>query len=265
MILYLSNMYQALLISALVWSCTPTFGVDLSTLTSTSSFECLRQHDYDFVIVRAWRSFSSFDPNAPQTLHNAVAGGFPTDQLGVYMFPCFSAHKPASEQVNSMVEALGSSPYSKVWVDLETNSSPGCGWGTDYTANCQFVKQLVEAGKAAHKKMGIYASKYMWEKIMGGLDRCSTFTDLPLWYAHYDHKPSFEDWAPYGGWTQPTIKQYQGTTSLCGAGVDLNFMWFFISFGISFPAVQKVFLLILSLPIYHTNQQILLIFMYKTL
>ena len=62
------------------------------------------------------------------------------------------------------------------------------------------------------------------------------------WYAHYDGNPSFSDFQPFGelgvrwgtshspnpllpptctaGWTHPAIKQYQGTTSLCGAGVD---------------------------------------------
>lgn len=45
---------------------------------------------------------------------------------------------------------------------------------------------------------------------------------LPLWYAHYDNSPSFSDFAAFGGWTAPNIKQYEGTSSLCGASVDRN-------------------------------------------
>ena len=35
---------------------------------------------------------------------------------------------------------------------------------------------------------------------MGGVDNCKKFSQLPLWYAHYDKNPSFSDWQPFGGW-----------------------------------------------------------------
>lgn len=63
----------------------------------------------------------------------------------------------------------------------------------------------------------------MWTTIMGGVDKCTKFSNLPLWYAHYDKNPSFNDWQPYGGWEKPYIKQFQGTTPLCDASVDLNY------------------------------------------
>ena len=69
----------------------------------------------------------------------------------------------------------------------------------------------------------MYASKYMWGKIMGGTDMCMKFASLPLWYAHYDKNPSFSDWVAFGGWKEPQIKQFQGTTALCDASVDLNY------------------------------------------
>ena len=46
--------------------------------------------------------------------------------------------------------------------------------------------------------------------------------DLPLWYAHYDNNPSSSDFRAFAGWSKPAIKQYGGTGSLCGAGVDLD-------------------------------------------
>ena len=27
----------------------------------------------------------------------------------------------------------------------------------------------------------------------------------PLWYAHYDNNPSFSDFTPFNGWTQPAM------------------------------------------------------------
>ncbi len=45
---------------------------------------------------------------------------------------------------------------------------------------------------------------------------------FPLWYAHYDGNPSFSDFAPFAGWNNPSIKQYNGDVTICGADVDEN-------------------------------------------
>ena len=53
---------------------------------------------------------------------------------------------------------------------------------------------------------------------------------VPLYFFSFNHSdgsPSFSDFVPFGGWTKPNIKQYQGTTSLCSAGMfflRLNFI-----------------------------------------
>ena len=114
-----------------------------------------------------------------------------------------------------MIQNLSKSNYSQIWIDMETNTSPGCGWGKDYQANCQFTEQLVSAAKKSGKKVGIYASIYMWTTIMGGVNNCPKFVNLPVWYAHYDGIKNFSDFKAFGGWTKPYAKQFKGTTSLC--------------------------------------------------
>ena len=39
-------------------------------------------------------------------------------------------------------------------------------------------------------------------------------------YPHYDDSPSFSDFVPFGGWTRPAIKQYEGDATVCGVDVD---------------------------------------------
>lgn len=63
----------------------------------------------------------------------------------------------------------------------------------------------------------------MWINIFGSATNCDHFTGIPIWYAHYDGKPSFDDFAPFGSWKTPNIKQYKGTTSMCGGSVDLSY------------------------------------------
>jgi len=83
--------------------------------------------------------------------------------------------------------------------------------------------ELLEALRKNGKKVGIYASRYMWGSIFGSYDFCpQAAVGVPLWYAHYDDKPSFSDFVPFAGWKTPMIKQYKGTSSLCGASVDRN-------------------------------------------
>jgi len=41
-------------------------------------------------------------------------------------------------------------------------------------------------------------------------------------FALYDDQPSFKGFKAMGGWTTPTIKQFQGDKTMCRFGVDLN-------------------------------------------
>ena len=62
------------------------------------------------------------------------------------------------------------------------------------------------------------------DKCNGSKDSCTNYTNYPLWYAHYDGKKSFDDFndSSFGGWTNPNVKQYQGSTTLCDTDVDLD-------------------------------------------
>ena len=79
---------------------------------------------------------------------------------------------------------------------------------------------MINQANALGIKWGIYTSASQWGPITGNT---AEFGAPALWYAHYDGSPSFSDFRPFGGWSHPSIKQWAGTTSLCGAGVDKNF------------------------------------------
>jgi GH25 family lysozyme M1 (1,4-beta-N-acetylmuramidase) len=201
-------------------------GIDHSELTTVDQFKCLLGIDRTYAIYRAWKSYGAFDVNAPQSLANAYAAGFKVEDIGVYIFPCYNVTKTPEYQMQEMVKQLDAagSKYSTIWLDVEINPSPSCAWTNNFTENCAFTERLANAGQQLGKKIGIYASSYMWNQIMGASDRCNKFVDLPLWYPHYDNVTSFSDFKPFGGWTKPDIKQYQGTVVLCGIdGVDLNY------------------------------------------
>jgi hypothetical protein len=66
----------------------------------------------------------------------------------------------------------------------------------------------------------------MWREIHGDADTCTIFKTLPLWYAHYDNTPSFDDWnsvSKFGGWVWPTLKQFKGDSVICGTRMDVSY------------------------------------------
>lgn len=206
-----------LCISLQIASC--TLGVDVSQLYSTATYQCMKSSGYDFAIIRGYCSYGGVDHNVVQGLQNAKAANLITD---IYMFPCRG--KSGTAQVDEMMNAISGSLYGMVWIDIETNPSPGCSWeGHDANSNCAFTQEIINRIKAHGKVPAIYASAYMWQTIFGSRSACPQVASQQLWYAHYDGSASFADFSPFGGWTRPNIKQFSGTSSLCGAGVDKDF------------------------------------------
>lgn len=203
----------------LLYSANCVLGVDVSQLFSTATYQCMKSNGYSFAIIRGYCSYGALDKNAPQSLTNAKNAGLITD---IYMFPCRG--KSATAQVDEMFSGISSNLYGMIWIDVETNPSSGCGWnGHSADSNCQFVSDIIDRIKQKGKKCGIYGTAYMWETIFGSRSACKSVASQQLWYAHYDGKASFSDYSTFGGWSTPNIKQYQGDTTLCGAGVDKNY------------------------------------------
>jgi len=190
-----------------------TKGVDLSTLVSEADFACLKSNGYTFAVMRCYRSTGSVDPNCAGSIKNAWAAGLA--HVDAYIFPCFKCGNPAG-QVSATVNYLKSNDvkFGMIWFDIEGTQY----WGAQ-ADNRAFFEGLVKEAKALGVNFGVYTSASQWNPIMGSYTGGAAYN---LWYAHYDGVASFSDFAAFGGWTKPNIKQYEGTTALCSAGVDLN-------------------------------------------
>lgn len=142
------------------------------------------------------------------------AYGRSTDVDG-YIFPCFSCGGGYNQAVTAVqhLKSTGAH-YGQIWLDIE---GPGTYWSSSQTANRAFFEDLVSGLKSQGVNIGIYTSASQWVPIMGSYSGGSSF---PLWYAHYDGEQSFGDFTSFGGWTKPNMKQYAGSVSICGIGVD---------------------------------------------
>eukprot|EP01034_Spumella_vulgaris_P033339 gene33339-41139_t len=202
---------------------TPTTGeqgVDVSTTITASAAACFASSGISYVIPRGFMSNGEVDTRICPSLIAAAENGVKIRDT--YLFPCPTCSKSASDQINELVAYLrgncNAQWSNRIWLDIEGSQY----WTGDVNANQNWHRQLVDACKSSGAACGIYSSASQWSAIFGSLS-FSYGADLPLWYAHYDGNPSFSDFNPFAGWTTPHAKQYDGTSTICGMGVDRNY------------------------------------------
>lgn len=157
--------------------------------------------------------------NIASCVSTAYQAGFKYVDVYVYLCPECGGQNPPTSMANTLASLHLKVNY--VWLDVEP-----CGGGcwTNAAANVPYLHAAVSAFQANGFKVGIYSSEGSWG-VMGG---STAFSNLPLWYAHFDGVASFSDanegFATFGGWSStPVFKQYVGDTTLCGVGVDLDY------------------------------------------
>lgn len=124
-------------------------------------------------------------------------------------------------QASDYARNMASVKYGQTWLDIETNTSPGCGWSSDHASNCQFIQDLANGvASATGKNVGIYASAYMWGSIAGS--GCTQLSNRQLWFADYDGVPGPQGFSPFGGWNDFAMKQYDDNGDICGVSYDKN-------------------------------------------
>ena len=205
------------IISALVISTVnAVVGGDVSSLVTKEQFECAKtHHGWEFVIIRSYCSLNATDPHVVQTLANAKAAGI--KYRDIYHFPC--AMHDAYAQVKADLDHVGRGNFGQMWFDIEHNPSPGCEWSRDKAANCRFVGDLISAAESLNITAAVYASKGGWAENVG--TNCTVASHLPLWYPLWDGARNFNGWEPYGGWTKPTIHQFNNHFAR-GCGIDAD-------------------------------------------
>ena len=151
-----------------------------------------------------------------------------TSSYSIYTWEDVDAvgRKSPSEQVKEMVMAFEGTSYNRIWLDVEEpNRKQGQYWYPpdaqgSLAENQKFFEALIAACRSAGKDVGVYSDIQSWGMIMG--ESYTAGSSLPLWYARYDNKPSFDDFKPFGGWNYPAMKQFWGDTTVSGVEVDKN-------------------------------------------
>ena len=209
----------AVLLCVNIHTCLAVAGIDLSYFqgdVSQASWNCLKQSGKSFAVIQAQLGSGTINPYVANNIKRAKAAGI--DYVDVYIFP--DINRDPAEQVQATINFINQNGagnlFGEIWLDIEGPQY----WTSNCNTNIAFLSKMVNAARATGHKVQIYTSASQWNPIMCG---STAFSGMQLWYAHYDSNPSFGDFSPFGGWSHPAIKQYQGTTSMCGTEVDLDF------------------------------------------
>jgi len=206
--------YIALIFALFVGVSLCTNGV--TTRTLIKDFSCFKQNHYVYAIVRAWLNFGKVDPAARETLIAAEKAKLL--YADVYMNPCIQCKMTPQQQVIEVVKALNGTKYGTIMVQIALGDK----WSTNETYNCEYVNSMVAEIQKHQKAAGVASDADTWEKIMG--KNCEVKGDyVGCWWIKHDKQQGLDHFKPFGGFTFPAIKEFDGPAKMCGSEVDLNF------------------------------------------
>jgi len=202
--------YTIVLLLAVCGVALAATGIDISRDTcnsiggSGSVWSCLISNGISFAVVEAWNGGFGYGSNTAACVSGAWNAGFA--HVDVYAFMCNQCNNDPKQSISTLVQDLqaDSVQFGTLWMDVEQCS--GC-W-SDTASSCNFVEEAVAQAQSMGITVGVYSSSYEWGATVGS--SCTSLSNLPLWYAHYDGQANFNDaWAyQFGGWTSPSMKQY---------------------------------------------------------
>jgi hypothetical protein len=184
-------------------------------VTFQSTFTCLKEAGYEFSNVRAF-SLAGEDLDLLTVRDSVIYSTKAGLRTEVFLRPCRG--RSPKFQIDTLVLAIDDQYYQRLWIYLQENKAPGCHWGTDYKANCDFIKEMLGQVKYFNQKAGIYTDSKFYKEILGNYN-CN-LSEWPLIYAEADGSPNFEGYQPIGSWAAPYGKMFQTGQYACGININ---------------------------------------------
>ncbi len=179
-------------------------------------FSCFKKSNIVYAMVPAFKNNGEVNPVAKPTLVAAKEAHLL--YADIIMNPCTNCKMAPERQVDKMIGALKGLKYGNVWIKVEKADN----WSSNTTYNCAYVNALVNRVKKLGKDPGIASEASVWEPIMG--NSCTVTADgVGCWWIKHDKEISLDHFKPFGGFTYPGVKEYDGPAKVCGHDVNYNF------------------------------------------
>ena len=203
------------LLSTLSFVSVAKMGFDISAFIGpVNCFQDLAAAGHSYMIIEL-QSTKVWNKDLIYNINAARAAGI--NDIDVYLFP--QKDRTGEEQVATAIKFLldNKVEFNRFWIDIEEQKY----WFDTCDENAKFLQDMINSALdyLPQERVGIYTSAHYWEPMF-----CSStaFSGFQLWWPRYNYKPTMDDFVPFGGWQKPVMKQYQGTTKLSCASIDLN-------------------------------------------
>jgi len=195
-----------------------------STLT-VAQFQCFRQGGYATVFLRAYMPTGNgqVDPNGARNVLNANSAG-----LGVEIFvtPQASGSKTGAQQFDETYSAMTGAGVNlrSVWLQVTSPAN----WPQNTATNQNFILSFVNRAKTRSLTVGIYSNFYDWQQITANWNTLQNSAgQVNLWYWNVngggvsgETSADFSDYRAFGGWSQPSLKQFGQVETVCSITVN---------------------------------------------
>ncbi|CAI5451082.1 unnamed protein product [Caenorhabditis angaria] len=185
--------------------------IDLHHPTDYENLLNIRDARYTTIYIRAFDTYglTSFDKSMAQTIQDAYSNHF---HVELYMAPNPYTYVSGADQVQNLYNGLidNQIPIDRLWVAVNYTEA----WPVNKTANVALVDSVLhKARQLGFKKIGIFSNSVDWNNITGNWKGAGS--DIILWYTSHpgngrsgESPRSFDDFVPFGNWTQAEVKQY---------------------------------------------------------
>ena len=210
----MKNLYSFLIISFCFSLVVCTSGVTVRT--GVSNFTCFKQKGYVFGIIRGYLNIGKVDPNVRNNL--IAASNAKLMYADVFINPCTTCNMKPEDQVKQLVEEIKGVDFGIMYVMVQIKDK----WLPNHDENCKYVNAMIDEIARNGISPGIGSDQAEWNQIMGNSCRIQN-TKTACWWDKHDKKASFDNFKPFGGFTFPILKEYDGPENICGIEVDKCF------------------------------------------
>lgn len=126
--------------------------------------------------------------------------------------PTYSQH-PTSQPTN--VPGQEVLVVRRIFLMVEDESPPRY-FDPDQSVNQDYFKALSYTAHKYGYQLGVFTTKRYWEELMVTVDGVQLEFEresTPLWTPRYDSLPNMDFFVPFGNWTYPYMKQFEGGSS----------------------------------------------------
>jgi len=180
-------------------------------ILTNETAKCFVDADVSFLLGRAYFEIGKVDHNFVNNSWIALEAGIKR----VYPFVYPSLYVSPTDQVKAVVDLLRGTNFEYIFIDIDIRS-----WREPKNMNVETMRELINGYTRAGYKVGIIATRYMWEQAFGNWHLEGRYS---LIYESLDGRRDFKHFKPFGGFKHPVGKHYTNK-NLCGVIAQMVYM-----------------------------------------